>query len=157
MTLKDEAEVLAVLLERGVTDVADVVAWADALVAAEPDPHWAICDLALMGSSQPLDVVGALRALPLPGVADEAWVRDETVRRLASGLAADRRRADRVAEALWDLAMTERLPDGEVQHLALWALDALSLATEGVTPETRDDVIDALLAGLTESAATSGR
>ncbi|MFH0901144.1 MAG: hypothetical protein V2A73_11000, partial [Pseudomonadota bacterium] len=128
------------------TSVADVVAWADAVIAASEHPHWSFCELAMMGGRFKPDVASALREVP--GVPDSAVVQHEIVRMLARGLAADRTYADRSAFALYRLAMGDRLPDRTLRSVAWWAWDALSLADEGIDGETRDQVIDKMLDAL---------
>lgn len=144
--LRNRAEALAVGLEIGATNLADVLAWADGIIAAEEHPHWTICELATMGKSYEPDVIRALREVP--GEVDEAWVRQDVVRTLARGLAEDRSRADKIAEALYHLAMAERLPEEELRPVAWWAWDALSLADGGIGHETRDQVINKMLDAL---------
>ncbi len=151
--LKNEAEVLAAALEVGAVSVSDVVAWADAVIAAEEHPHWSVCELAMMGASYDPDVVHGLREVP--GVADEVWVRDELVRRLAQGLAEDHTRAERIASALYQLALANKLPEGALLSLAWWAWDALDLADQRMVQETRDEVVAKMLAGLNDAALKS--
>lgn len=155
--LRNRAEALAVGLEIGSTSVDDVVAWADSVIAAEEHPHWSLCEIATMGKSYEPDVARALREVP--GELDEAWVRQEVIRQLARGLAEDRSRADKIASALYNLAMAEELPDEELRSIAWWAWDALSLADDGIVEETRDQVVDKMLDALRTavSAADRGR
>ena len=150
-TQKNQAQVLAVALDIGAASVSDVVAWADAVIAVEEHPHWAVCELATMGASYEPDVVRALR--DVPGVVDDQWVRGEVLRRLGQGLAQDRSRADRVASALFGLAMANELPEGELASLARWASDALGLADQRIIEQTREEVIDEMLAVLNTAAA----
>ncbi len=144
--VKNEAEVLAWALEVGAASVGDVVAWADAIIEAEEHPHWSVCELATMGARDEREVASALREVL--GVVDERWVRDELPRRLARALAEDPWRADRIAQRLYMLAMEGALPEGELRSLALWSWDALDLAEQRITQETREDVIAAMVAAL---------
>jgi hypothetical protein len=153
--LKNEAEVLAVALEVGAASVSDVVAWADAVIATEEHPHWSVCDLATMGASYDPEVVHALREVP--GLVDQEWVRDELVRRLAQGLAEHHTRADRIASALYQLALANKLPEGELRSLAWWAWDALDLAEQRTIEETRDQVVAEMIAALSNAASKSQR
>lgn len=154
-SLKNDAEVLAVALEIGAASVADVVAWADARIALEDHPHWSVCELATMGASYEPDVARALREVP--GVVDATRVRDELVRRLARALVEDRSRADRIASALYQLALANELPDEGLRAVAWWAWDALDLADQGLVQETRDQVVDAMLAALNAAASHKPR
>jgi hypothetical protein len=147
---RNQAEALAIGLEIGATSVAEVVAWADSVITAEERPHWSVCELATMSKSYEPDVANALREVP--GELDAIWVRKEVVRMLARGLAADRRRADQIASALYNLAMAENLPTAELRSVAWWAWDALSLADEGVIQETRDQIVNEMLDALQGAA-----
>lgn len=148
---RNRAEAMAVGLEIGSVGVDDVVAWADSVIASEAEPHWSVCELATMGRSYEPDVVQALREVP--GELDDTWVRHEVIRQLARGLAQDRTRADKIAQALYNLAMAEELPDDELRSVAWWAWDALSVADDGIVEETRDQVIDKMLDALQEAAS----
>jgi len=150
-SVKNQAEVLAMALEYGAVSVSEVVDWADAVIAAEEHPHWSICELATAGARHERDVVQALREVP--GTVDERWVRNELVRRLARGLAEDRTRADRIASALYESALANELPEGDLLSLAWWALDELHLADARIVEETREQVIDELLVALNEAAS----
>lgn len=154
-TLKNEAEVFAVALEVGAVSVGDIVEWADAVIEKQEHPHWSICELATMGASYEPDVVHALREVP--GTADGVWVRSELVRRLAQGLAEDASRADRIASALYQLALAGQLPEGPLLSLAWWAWDALDLADQRMVEETREDVIAKMVVALNEAASLSRR
>lgn len=154
-SLKNEAEVLALALQIGAVSVSDVVAWADAVIAAEEHPHWSLCELATMSASYEPDVVHALREVP--GVVDEAWVRGELVHRLAEGLAEDHTRADRIASALYQLAVANALPEGELLSLAWWAWDALDLADQRIVEDTRDQVVAKMIVALNDAASKSRR
>lgn len=156
--LRNGAEARAVGLEIGATGVADVVAWADGIIAAAERPHWSVCELATMGRSYELDVIQALGEVLVE--LDEAWVRQEVVRQLARGLAEDRLRADKIASALYNLAynlaMADGLPDEELLSIARWAWDALSLAGEGMVEDTREQVIDTMLDAPRVATASAG-
>ena len=99
------------------------------------------------------DVVRARREVP--GELAEAWVRQEVVRRTACELAENRSRADRIASALFTLAMANDLPGEQLHSVAMWAWDAPSLADDGYLEQTRDQVIDRMLDALRK--AVKGR
>lgn len=67
----------------------------------------------------------------------------------------DRKHADRVASALYKLALREWIPEGELQSIAWWAEDALDLSDQGYVTETRDQVIDRMLIVLDEAASST--
>lgn len=112
-----------------------------------------MCELATMGASYEPDVARALREVP--GIVDETRVRDELVRRLARSLVEDRTRADRIASALYQLALANELPDENLRAVAWWAWDALDLADQRMVQETRDQIADSMLVALNEVASRS--
>ncbi len=154
-TLKNEAEVLAVALEVGAASVGDVVDWADAVIEKQEHPHWSICELATMGSSYEPDVVRALREVP--GTADGVWVRSELLRRLEEELTEDASRADRIASALYRLALAYELPEESLHSLAWWAWHALDLADQRMIEETSEEIVAIMVQILREAASMSGR
>jgi hypothetical protein len=147
---RSQAEALAVGLELGAVSVADVVAWADAMIVDTPCPHWTICELAMMSTKYEQDVIGALREIP--GTYDSDWVRAEVVRALARGLAADRGRADQIACALYAIADWDALRGSPLESLAWWAWDELSLADDGLGDKTREQIIDEMIAAFADAA-----
>ena len=81
----------------------------------------------------------------------------ELVERLGRALAQDHGRADRIASSLYQLALAGHLPEGEVLSLASRAWDAMDFADQGITEETREQVIARMLATLSPFAeATRG-
>lgn len=154
-TLKNEAEVLAVALEVGAVSIEDVIEWADAVLERQEHPHWSICELATMGSSCEPDVVHTLR--DVPGTADEVWVRSNLVRRLAQELAEDASSVDRVASALYRLALAEQLPRGELLSLAWWAQDELDLVDQRMVEGSRENIVAEMAQALNEAALIFGR
>lgn len=152
--LRNSAEALAVRLEIGAAGVADAVAWADSVMAAESHPHWSVCEVATMGKSYEPDVARALREVP--GEFDEKWLCQEVIQQLARGLAEDRTRADKIASALYELAWADELPEGELLSIAWWAWDALAMADDGTVEMTRDQVVDQMLEALWAAAREEG-
>jgi len=146
ISVRTEAEILARALEIGALSIADAVAWADAVIEREEHPDAAICEVATSGRRYEPDVVAALREVP--GTFDEAQVSRNLVRVLADGLQRDRGRADQVARALYQLALSNEVHGEPLRQIAWWAWDALDLADAGIIAQTRDQVIDELVDAL---------
>jgi hypothetical protein len=152
-SLRDRAASLELMLEAGIASVADVVAWADGVIASEPAPHWALCELSLMGTKRSADVVVALR--DVPGVANPEVVAALIAHMLARILEADRSRADAVAWALWCLHGGTALRDPDLRRLSAWVRDGLFCADDGSIEQTRADLIDDMLATLRKAAGAT--
>jgi hypothetical protein len=141
---------LARALEIGALSVEDAVAWADGVISREDHPDSSICEVAMAGRKYPQDLVSLLREVP--GRFDETEVRGKVLRILAEGLQQDRRRADQVAHCLYQLALAGDVDDQRLHRIAWWAWDGLDLADAGLIQQTREQVIDELVAALHEAA-----
>ncbi len=150
VTTRTEAEVLARAIEIGALSVADAVEWADRVVEGEDHPHWTVCEVAMSGRKYEPDVVAALREVP--GSVDEGEVRRGVVRILADGLERDRRRADQIARSLYQLALSDEVDGDGLRSIAWWAWDGLDLADARIVQQTREQVIDEMIAALREAA-----
>jgi hypothetical protein len=95
-------------------------------------------------------VVAALREVP--GAFDEYEVRRRVVHLLADGLERNRDRANLIARSLYELAMANNINGDRLRSIAWWAWDGLDLADAGLLHQTRDEVIDELIAALREAA-----
>jgi len=146
VSARTEAEVLARAIEIGALSVADAVKWADDVVERENHPDWSICEIAMSARKSEPDVVASLREVPGRFEEREVWRR--LIRVLADGLEHDRRRADQIASSLYRLALADELPDERLRKLAWWAWDGLDLADAGLSQQTREQVVDELIAGL---------
>jgi len=137
--LRSKAQALARALEVGAIAIDDVVAWADAVIERENHPHWSICELSLCRRRPPSEVVSLLGDVPgtvFPQLAEAALAQV-----LLDSLDNDSSRADRIARALYDLALDCQIDDPDLLSLAWWAWDALDLADSGVATETRPEVV----------------
>lgn len=86
VTVRDEAEMLALGLDLGVVRPAEVVDWAYAVIARSDRPHWSIGELCTMGRAYGRDVANALRQIP--GEPDLEWARRALLERLPGDLRA---------------------------------------------------------------------
>lgn len=156
ISARTEAEVIARAIEVGALSVADAVQWADDVIDREEHPHVSICEVALCARKYEPDVVAALREVP--GAFDEHEVRRRVVDLLAEGLERNRDRANLIARSLYELAMADNIDGDRLRSIAWWAWDGLDLADAGLLHQTRDEVIDELIAALREAAdSNSGR
>jgi hypothetical protein len=148
--VRTEAEVIARAIEVGALSVGDAVQWADGVIDREEHPHYSICDVALCARKYEPDVVAALREVP--GAFDEYEVRRRVVQLLADGLERNRDCANLIARSLYELAMANNIDGDRLRSIAWWAWDGLDLADAGLLHQTRDEVIDELIAALREAA-----
>ena len=138
--LRDEAEALAIALEIAAVDVDEVIDWADAMIAVEDKPHWALCNVATSRGKYPQDVASELRQLP--DCADPVVVRSLLVQLIARKLRHDESRAYQLASALYRMASANEIDDPELRELAWRAWDALDLAANRSIAETPAQVIE---------------
>lgn len=153
---RDEAEALAEALELGVCDVAEVIAWSDAQILAEDPPPGALCEVSLASDRHPRDVASLLRQCP--GTPARSNVSRLLVALLDRRLKGDGGRADQIASALFQMALSEEIEDPHLEGIALWAYDALDLAEAGYIQESREQIVgqmaDALGQAVADAATT---
>ena len=149
--IRTQAEAFACALEVGAVVVDDVIMWADAIIAREDHPHWAICELATCRREYPPDVVHRLR--DVPGVPDLAVSRGLVLQMLRASLTRDPRCASQVAHSLFDLAMADEIADPDLEALAWWAWDALDLADAHMIQDTREDIVEKMRSALASVAS----
>jgi hypothetical protein len=143
---RDEAEALAIALDYEIASVADVVAWADAWLAAENSAHWAWSELALACGATEGHVIETLRRIP--GEFDERHTYGLLLRSLLRRL---REAPASAAKALFDLATNDALKGDAVIALAWRACDAIDLAEAQVTTEKVEDIVEEMRGVLTEA------
>lgn len=147
VTVRDEAEMLALGLDLGVVRLAEVVDWAYAVIARSDRPHWSIGELCIMGRAYGRDVANALRQIP--GEPDLEWARRALLERLPGDLRARDVPAEVIGAAIELLyAETDRAaPQAtELRRLLSRIEERLELlGLPGVT-WTRGEVIAELLA-----------
>jgi hypothetical protein len=139
-----EAAELRESLRLGLRSVAEVVAWADAVIAESERPAMTFIELASMQNGNPLDVLSVLSGLSesvptvevLPSVLGLAYYQ----------LLADPRRGRSFAYALYSTYAVECRYDvpPALEEIA-WFGDAFDLAAEGVVQTTVADVQQHLL------------
>jgi hypothetical protein len=111
---KEQAEVLRHGLQVGIRTVADAVAWADAIVAADPQPDFAVIEVACSGRRRPREVIALLREVG--GECNAIDVIRRAMADLRSALATDPARGPEIASWLYRLAIDGDLPE---EHFGL--------------------------------------
>ena len=106
---KEQAEVLRYGLQAGIRTVAEAVAWADATIAADPQPDFAVIEVACSGRRRPREVVALLREVG--GECDPVDVIRRAMADLRAALAADPARGPEIADWLYRLAVNGELPE----------------------------------------------
>lgn len=150
-SLRDEAEVLALGLELGVVRPAEVVDWADGVIARTDHPHWSIGELVTMGRAYEQDVADALRRIP--GEPDRTAAMRALLLQLPRRLRERRDRADGFVHALLYFEDTGVLLDADLRDATDIAWDSLGQEGRPGYPPTRDQIIDELLAALDAAVA----
>ncbi len=126
---KEEAELLRHGLLAGVRTVADAVAWADQVIAADPKPDIAVIEVAISGLRHIADVIALLR--DVPGECDPIVVIRRFMADLRSALAANPARGPEVARWLYQLATSGDLPEEHFGQEAYALEDWFALASSG--------------------------
>lgn len=151
--LRDEAEALATALEIGICDVAEIIAWSDAQILREDSPPAALCEISVSHDRYPQDVAALLRRCP--GAPVSSRVQRLLVLLVRQKLARDPGCADKVASALYQMALAEEIEDPQLKSMAWWAWDALDLADAGHIVESREQITNQMASAL-EDATRSG-
>jgi hypothetical protein len=124
---KEQAEVLRHGLLAGSRTVADAVAWADAVIAADPHPDIAVIEVATSSRRQPADMSGLLRNVR--GEFDPVVVIRRAMTDLRRALADDPGRGPQIARWLYELATSGELPEQEFGSDAYVLGDWFALAS----------------------------
>src|SRR5438093_10536397 len=126
---KEQAEVLRHGLLAGVCTVADVVAWADGIIAADSKPDIAVIEVSTSGLRRTADVIALLREVP--GECDPVIVIRRAMANLRSALAANPARGPEIARWLYQLATSGELPEEHFGQEAYALEDWFALASSG--------------------------
>ena len=126
---KEQAEVLRHGLMSGSRTVADAIAWADSVIAADPQPDMEIIEIAATSRRQPAYVSVLLRNVA--GECDRLAVIRRSMTDLRRDLAADPSRGPQIARWLYELATGGELPEGEFGSEAYALEDWFALASRG--------------------------
>lgn len=130
-TLNEDAAFLCLALGHGLVSVAEVVAWADAEIAARERPHPALIEVSTSGRRSPGEVAAAL--YPLASECDEVKQLDRLFAAMYHTLSHDVEASRRIASALYTLALSGTMPSGDNPERAmLYFEDALDLAFDRV-------------------------
>lgn len=138
---KEQAEVLRCGLQAGVRTVADAVAWADSIIAADPQPDIAVIEVACGGLRRPGEMVSLLREVG--GESDRVTVIRRAMADLRSALLANPARGPEIAGWLYQLATTGELPEEQFGQEPYSLGDWFALASAG-TYGTIADAVRAL-------------
>ncbi len=111
--------------------MADAVAWADALIAADPHPDEAVIEIAT-SASRPLHEVCALLGI-VGGVCDPIAVIRRTMGDLRRALAEDSSKGPHIARFIYELALNDELPEGEFGPEPYSLDDSFHLAMSGIS------------------------
>jgi hypothetical protein len=138
LSLRTEAESIAIALGIGLFDVADAVQWADQVIERSDVPDGAICDVALAASKFPQDVARILRSLP--GDCDRPQAVRLVLRYAIEAMEQAKRDPRDVARGLFDLAYRGDLPESELKYHAWGYWDAIDFARDGYVDQTEEQI-----------------
>jgi hypothetical protein len=133
---KEEAEVLRHGLLAGVRTVADAVAWADSMVAADPKPDIAVIEVASSARRSTADVVALLR--DVPGECDSVAAIRRAMADLRTALASEPARGLEIARWLYQLGTSGELPEEQFGQEAYSLEDWFYLASRGMYGTSAD-------------------
>ena len=138
---KEDAEVLRYGLKAGIRSVADALAWADSLIAADPHPDFAVIEVACGGNRRPREFAELLQEVP--GECDTLKVMRRHLTHLRTVVAAKPERGSEVAAWLYRLALNGHLPEDEFGVEPYSLGDYFELARTG-TQFTMTDALNEL-------------
>lgn len=127
--IKSRAEALRREFLLGLTSAAEVIAWADGVIAAEREPDISVIELAMAGHRGPADIVHLLAAIP--GEPSDALVRHLVFCRLRDVLRAQPQRLRRFGSIFLLLASERFAPTDEAVNEMYALEDRLDLARGG--------------------------
>jgi hypothetical protein len=147
---REAADVLRFAVAAGYRPVADAVAWADRIVAADSTPPAEVIDVALGGGLDRSGMAELLNAVP--GESNPVDVARQVLGQLREELDRDRFTPDAIARLVYAMANLGYLPE---EHFGVepWSLDdSFALAMRG-TYGTYEDATARLATYLTAHAA----
>lgn len=154
-TLKTEAEVLRRCLDLGLVERREVIAWADARIAADDAPDVSLTDIALAGGRSAADVAGLLR--DVPGTPDRVAYLRGVFTRMRALLAANPTALVLVAHGLYLMALDGECPSGDAEGAMRSFDDGIALARNGTfgnLEEIRKEVVHFLSHACREETVT---
>jgi hypothetical protein len=143
--IKNDAESLRLSLQAGLIQPSEVIAWADAQIAASDIPQSALIDVSLAGSKSPAEIERALSNIE--GWFDDATIALATFRKMAMAIERKPVLARNAAKLLCKMAKKGIVPSREAES-AMFGLDEDFYLAESGTYRTVDDVRRDLVAFL---------
>ncbi len=129
VNLRTEAEVLAIGVETGMNGVEEVIAWADARLMATDELPSELIDISMASKAHPLDIVHALRLIP--GAVDVATASRCLIARMGAEFAAGRVTASHLVRGLYQMFLSNQLPDDDSAEDMSRLDDAFDFARQG--------------------------
>lgn len=148
MSMRDQAELLALELDWGIVSPSIVIAWADAIIEQETHPHWSVCEVSTMSRANVRDLSAALRQVP--GEPGDGIVKAYFLLALADHALANVYDLERIVSVRYVMNLDEL-----VEHALSDADAALELRECGVSNDSREAIADALATTLRSIATGS--
>jgi len=127
--IKAEAERLRFGLQSGWRDIAEIVAWADDVLASETNPPPQIIDLSLARQQPRESVIELLREIP--GSVDNTAIIRHCLADLRRWVGDDLERGEQAARYLDALACSQMLPEAHFGSEVFGLVDHFALARSG--------------------------
>lgn len=140
MSLRDEAEELAIALELGFASVEEAVEWAGANIDALEKPPYELMEVSCAGRSPPAEIAHLLRTIP--GAPDVASASRRVIARMAAALDRGSAQPEHVAGALYSMYLNGGIPEPEAESEMIRLDDAFALAHQGVYGSRKDAETD---------------
>lgn len=144
--LNETAAIFRFGLLHGLVSASEVIAWADALIESQAEPHPDLIEVALGGSGGPVRLIDELKPLA-SGCRDEDIV-EGILGLMYRALASDPNLARHIARTLYSMAVSGLHPGGE--EVLMWMFhfdDAFALAGDhgyGTIEETTHEMLQFL-------------
>jgi hypothetical protein len=138
-SIRTEAEAIAISLEVGFLRVADAVRWADHQIEMSDVPTSPMCDVAMASSRLPQDVAHSLRSIP--GDCDKVAAVQLVLRYARNALMESSSDPRDVARALFDMAVADELPEGDLKSHAFGYWDDIDLARDSTIPQSEAEIV----------------
>ena len=127
--LKDESEALRLGLLAGYVQPAEVIAWADASIAAGDIPGPQLIEVSLAGSHSAKELAHMLAAIP--GTARRDEVAQNMIRRIAEVVARDPSSSRGAARTLYEMYLAGYIPASSAEAEMIRLEDCFALAESG--------------------------
>jgi hypothetical protein len=130
VSLRNDAEELAMAIELGFATVDDAVSWADGKIAALDRPPFELIEVAMSRRLPAAEVAHRLRAIP--GTADIPFAARRVISRMGLALQSGAATPERIASALYGMYLAGQIPEPDAEWPMASLDDVFALAGQGI-------------------------